>query len=156
MRLPRRASRWSLMYALLYRSRARAGLLASGLNDIIETARARNRQLDVTGLLLHGRMEALPSVPGEFVQWIEGPEDSVEPLFALIEADPRHTDVEVLARGPSASLRSSGRLSIVGAEGRLFPSWSMGLVRLAELPATLGGFLGFVAEWDGDLSASAA
>ena len=143
------------MYALLYRSRARPGLLASGLNDIIDTARERNRQLDVTGLLLHGRMEALPSVPGEFVQWIEGPEESVEPLFALIQEDPRHTDVEVLARGPSASLRSKGRTAAeTGA--RLFPAWSMGLVRLAELPATLTGFLGFVAEWDGDLTASAA
>lgn len=144
------------MHALLYRSRARAGLLASDLNDIIETARTRNRQLAVTGLLLHGRMEALPGVAGEFVQWVEGPEESVESLFALIENDPRHTEVEVLARGSSASLCGRARTVPVDTDGRLFPSWSMGLVRLSELPATLSGFLGFVREWDGDLTAAAA
>lgn len=144
------------MYALLYRSRARPGLLASGLNDIIDTARTRNRQLDITGLLLHGRMDALPSVPGEFVQWIEGPEESVVTLFDAIERDPRHTDIEVLGRGPSAELRDRSSATLGDGSGRLFPSWSMGLVRLSELPATLSGFLRFVREWDGDLTAAAA
>ena len=139
------------MYALLYRSRARPGLLADGLNDIVETARARNRSLSVTGLLLHGQMEALPGVAGAFVQWIEGPEEAVESLFADIERDGRHADVEVLARGPLADLKAASRAGAESAgEGRLFPAWSMGLVRLAELPATLGGFLQFASEWNGD------
>ena len=34
-------------------------------------------------------------------------------------------------------------------QGRLFPIWSMGMVRLSELPATLDGFLQFVKQWDG-------
>ena len=146
------------MYALLYRSRARAGLLAEDLNDIIGTANARNRQLGVTGLLLHGRMEVLPSAPGEFVQWIEGPEENVEALFSEIETDPRHTDVEVLGRGTVADLTDRARTSaqVRLADGRLFPTWSMGLVRLAELPATFDGFLRFAEEWDGNALASAA
>jgi hypothetical protein len=101
-------------------------------------------------------MEALPSVAGEFVQWIEGPKEAVESLFASIQDDPRHTDVEILARGSSASLCGRAQTAPVDTDGRLFPSWSMGLVRLAELPATLSGFLGFVSEWDGDLTAAAA
>ena len=144
------------MYALLYRSRARPGLLAGALNDILETARARNRSLSVTGLLLHGRMEALPGVAGEFVQWIEGPEEAVESVFAKIERDARHTEIEVLARGPLADLKAGAWAGTASAaDGRLFPAWSMGLVRLAELPATLGGFLRFASEWNGDALAVA-
>lgn len=139
------------MYALLYRSRAQPGLLASDLNDIIETAQTQNRRLDITGLLLHGRMETLPGVAGEFVQWIEGAEAAVEALFASIENDPRHFEVEVLGRGPTASLLEGVRDAVhPGATGRLFPSWSLGLVQLAELPATLSGFLEFAATWSGD------
>lgn len=146
------------MYALLYRSRARAGLLADDLNDIIAAAQERNRQLDVTGLLLHGRMETLPGAPGEFVQWIEGPKENVESLFSLIDEDSRHTDLEVLARGALDELtdRSHTSVQVEFSAGRLFPTWSMGLVRLAELPATLDGFLRFAADWDEDVLASAA
>jgi len=136
------------MYALLYRSRARPGLLASDLNAIIETAETRNRQLDVTGLLLYGQLETFADAPGEFVQWIEGPEASVEALFAEISSDDRHVDVEVLERGPLAELAPT--------DERLFPTWSMGLVRLSELPATLTGFLRFADEWDRKTLRSAA
>lgn len=138
------------MHALLYRSRATPGLLASDLNDIIDTAQTRNRQLGVTGLLLHGRMEAIPSVAGEFVQWLEGPEDAVEALFADIEGDRRHFEVEVLGRGPAESLASAVREGVrLDEAGRLFPSWSLGLVQLSELPATLPGFLRFASTWSG-------
>ncbi|WP_412062573.1 BLUF domain-containing protein [Rubrivirga sp. IMCC45206] len=134
------------MHTVLYRSRARAGLLAPDLNAIIATAEAHNPTIDVTGLLLYGELPAVPGAPGEFVQWIEGPEPAVEGLYARIKADPRHFDVETLARGPvSATARRSG---VVRPDGRLFGSWAMGLVRLSELPATLPGFLGFARDWD--------
>ena len=64
------------MHALLYRSRARPGLLAGDLNAIIETAESRNRAIDVTGILLYGQLAIVAGAPGEFVQWIEGPEDA--------------------------------------------------------------------------------
>lgn len=136
------------MHVLLYRSRARPGLLASDLNDIIAAAEARNAAVGVTGLLLYGRMEAIPGVPGEFVQWLEGPEAAVEGLFADIEGDRRHTNVEVLARGSRGDVEAAAHASASGSDGRLFPDWAMRLVRLAELPATPGGFLDFAAEWD--------
>lgn len=138
------------MHALLYRSRERPGLLASDLNDIIETAQARNGAVGVTGLLLNGHLEVIPGAPGEFVQWLEGPEDDVERLFSYISGDARHTGVDVLARGPLHDVLSGSHVDVRAEAGRLFPSWSMGLVRLAELPATLDGFLRFVAEWDGE------
>ena len=139
------------MYTLLYRSRARTGLMAHGLNDIIAHAQANNGRLGLTGLLLYGEIPAVPGAPGEFVQWIEGPtEDAVESLFETISHDDRHFDVEVLARGPGSE--------VLGAPdaGRLFPSWSMGLLRLSALPATLSGFLEFASTWEGDTLAQAA
>lgn len=144
------------MHVILYRSRERPGLLASDLNDIIESAQDRNRQLDVTGLLLSGHMEVIPTAPGEFVQWIEGPEDAAESVFELIEGDPRHTDIAVLARGPLASVLETSTVETELERDRLFPTWSMGLVRLAELPATLDGFLRFVEGWDGHALTRAA
>ena len=144
------------MYVLLYRSRERPGLLASDLNDIIESAQRRNRALDVPGLLLSGRMEVLPTVPGEFVQWIEGSEGAVEGLFETIAEDPRHTEVEVLARGPIDDVLTRAPVETAIEGDRLFPTWSMGLVRLAELPATRGGFLRFAADWDGQALTRAA
>ena len=144
------------MYALLYRSRQRPGLGAADLNAIIETAQDRNRTLGVTGLLLSGYMETIPGVPGEFVQWLEGPEKKVEGLFTLIEGDPRHVGVEVLARGPVEDIERESYASARPYGDRLFPAWSMGLVRLAELPATAGGFLRFAANWDGAAYARAA
>lgn len=138
------------MHVLLYRSRARTALLAADLNQIIETARRRNRRLGVTGLLLHGQMETIPGIAGEFVQWIEGPKASVDELFADIAQDSRHTDVEVLARGPREAVEAGvGPPLRPGASAdRLFSAWSMGMVRLSELPATLDGFLRFAHAWD--------
>lgn len=115
--------------------------MARDLNDIIEEATVRNRVLGVTGLLLYGRIEAIVTASGQFVQWLEGPEDTVEALYDAISEDPRHTDLEVLGRGDLAS-------GLEDAGPRLFSAWSMGLVRMSKLPATLDGFLRFSATWD--------
>lgn len=143
------------MYALLYRSRARAGLLAPDLNRIMASAQGRNPTLGVTGLLLYGELEVVPGAPGEFVQWLEGSEDAVEGLYRLVADDPRHTDVEVLGRGPLPELAPDVARTGPGRD-RLFGDWDMGLVRLAELPATLAGFLRFAREWDGPTRPEAA
>lgn len=141
------------MYALLYRSRARPGLLASDLNDIISTAEERNHRMGLTGLLLYGQLAAVPGAPGEFVQWIEGAEEDVEALYADIEGDPRHFDMDVLARGTLREFQ--GDRPSFATTDRLFPEWSMGLVRLSELPATLSGFIEFARDWDGQVAALA-
>ena len=143
------------MHALLYRSRARAGLLASDLNDIVATAQARNRQLGVTGLLLYGELEVVPGAPGEFVQWIEGSQGAVDDLYGVVAGDPRHTEVEVLGRGALARLTAGVLPTTARPGGRLFADWDMGLVRLSELPATLDGFLRFATSWDAESQAHA-
>ena len=136
------------MDVLLYRSRARPGLSAGDLNDIIEVAQRHNARSGLTGLLVYGDMKLIPGAPGEFVQWIEGDGDAIEAVMASIRDDPRHEGVDVLAQGEVREV-TSGRYT-----DRVFPSWSMGLVRLSELPATLSGFLEFLAGWGETLTAA--
>ena len=108
------------MHALLYRSRARPGLLAGDLNAIIETAESRNRAIDVTGILLYGQLAIVAGAPGEFVQWIEGPEDAVEALYADIRTDARHFDPDVIARGPVADIAAGSGCRVSGGAEKLW------------------------------------
>lgn len=73
---------------LAYLSRATRELSRDDLRQLLRQARRRNRDLDVTGLLLVD--------PPIFLQILEGPPDSVDAVFASIREDPRHTDVDVL------------------------------------------------------------
>lgn len=121
--------------AILYRSTESPDLSAGDLLELIQNAKASNAKRRITGLLLHGQMTYLPNVPGGFVQWIEGEDAEVRDLFETIQKDERHTNVEALAEGTVQSLAGTHRL---------FPFWSMQMLSLAELPATLPGFLRFV------------
>lgn len=78
-------------------------VLEAGLRDILETARRRNRQINVTGALLFAG--------GCFAQVLEGPLAAVEQLFETIQCDPRHNDVTILHFHPIAE--------------RSFPQWAM-------------------------------
>jgi hypothetical protein len=96
------------VFRLMYRSR---DLLppedrADELGDLFAKSRSDNKKRDITGALLVSG--------GSFVQVLEGDEGSVRALFATIEKDSRHDEVEVLDEGP------------VGA--RTFEHWSMGEV----------------------------
>ena len=121
------------VYALLYQSDARLAQTSGSLDRILRASVPRNAAEGITGLLMYGEMTLLPDVPGQFLQWLEGSEAAVVASYERIRRDRRHADVRVLARGPAADLTGSG--------GRLFPEWSMELRRLADVPATLGGFL---------------
>lgn len=73
------------------------------IEDIIEVARRRNEELDVTGALIFtGR---------HFAQLLEGPGENVDALMDSIGADHRHHSLRVVRN--------------VAAEGRRFPDWSM-------------------------------
>lgn len=121
------------LYALLYQSNAAHRFDDDGLDAILRTAVLRNEELDVTGLLLYGHVPHLPQLPGVFVQWLEGRREDVLALYEAIRADPRHTQVETLAEGPAAEMSR--------ADVRLFPDWAMAVRRMADVPATLAGFL---------------
>jgi hypothetical protein len=70
--------------------------------QILQTARRKNKEQNVTGALLFNS--------GYFAQALEGPRLAIEQIFERIQRDPRHGDVTVL------SSQKEGR--------RDFPEWS--------------------------------
>ncbi len=80
---------------------------------IVDSARRNNPRRGVTGVLVHGNRA--------FAQVLEGRPLVVRGLLAVIQRDPRHTDMRVV------------KLDVV--EERIFPNWSMALLRdLDEVP----------------------
>jgi hypothetical protein len=90
---------------LIYASRAT--LEGRDLNDevrrILIASMSRNRQVDVTGLLLRHA--------GWFMQVLEGPAPGVRDTYSRVSKDRRHTDLRLIEVGP--------------AEMRLFRDWNM-------------------------------
>ncbi|MCG9964304.1 BLUF domain-containing protein [Shewanella cutis] len=99
-----------MLFELLYTSIAPAGLSDTELLSILEKARAKNRALDITGMLVyHNR---------EIMQILEGEELKVRGLFQTIFRDERHTSVEVFYQG--------------NIDHRAFSEWSMAFKLLDE------------------------
>lgn len=96
---------------LVYISSAAVPLTKAELENLVWKASVRNRELDITGLLLHHE--------GCIIQVIEGPTQAVDTLMAKIERDPRHRGLLVLLREPMSA--------------REFDSWGMGCVDSSEL-----------------------
>lgn len=94
----------SLLYNVVYCSRAAADIDDLAVDRIIETSRRRNHERHITGLLVFGS--------GIFFQWLEGPRDHVTQLMATLKADPRHENVVPLSE--SEEVRE-----------RLFSDWDM-------------------------------
>lgn len=88
------------LMAIMYVSSSRVGLGYSDIFDILESSRRSNAQLDITGVLLYFR--------GRFMQYIEGPRDALESVFARIRSDPRHHDLTELLHEPIKTREFSG------------------------------------------------
>jgi len=88
---------------LLYRSKATNTLGSLHLFNMLSEARAKNALLGITGHLLY--------TEEMFVQCIEGTPKAIASLWESLQRDPRHYDLELLARGP--------------LETRRFNDWSM-------------------------------
>ena len=88
------------------------------LNALLRSARRFNAAHGVTGKLV-----ALEDDDGvtRFAQWIEGPAGALALCIERIEDDTRHTDLQVVRRGPVAARR--------------YPGWDM-----AIHPASLSTF----------------
>lgn len=82
-----RTSDW--IACLTYKSIATARPHANDINLLASRARARNRSLGVTGMLLCEN--------GSFLQTLEGPPDALKTLWSSIQQDSRHSHIEVLS-----------------------------------------------------------
>lgn len=92
------------MISLTYVSAAVRLFSPAELLALLEKCRANNVGRGLTGLLLYKG--------GNFMQTLEGPEEPVQALHAIIARDPRHRGMITLLEHP--------------LEERLFPAWSMG------------------------------
>lgn len=92
---------------LVYESKATRDMTDADLRELLQQARANNKDRGITGLLLYAN--------GRFLQVLEGPEPEVRDLFDIIRGDPRHTSIETLLT--------------THATERTFPDWRMGLDR---------------------------
>jgi Sensors of blue-light using FAD len=88
---------------VLYRSLASASLSDDALSHMLAQARERNTAEGLSGLLVYQR--------GRFVQWLEGPQQALQRVWASIQRDPRHTQIE--------------QLYVPWRRDRLFPDWRM-------------------------------
>jgi diguanylate cyclase (GGDEF)-like protein/PAS domain S-box-containing protein len=99
------------IFYIIYVSEASISVDASALAAIKQQSVANNRQVAVTGLLIHQG--------GCFMQMLEGDEQRVRWLMEKIRRDPRHGKVRTVVEGAS--------------NRRCFTRWSMGIRDLAEL-----------------------
>jgi hypothetical protein len=104
------------VHQVLYHSRAAALPTPTDLAALLAWSQENNAKYGITGLLLYSE--------GRYVQVLEGPKTAVEDLYARIQRDTRHAEVETISRGPGP---------------RRFPIWSMelGYVTAHELEQAL-------------------
>lgn len=97
--------------SVVYHSAATPGLSSFDVDEILSASRIRNKQSDITGMLLLEN--------GRFLQALEGPEEEVRALMDRIAEDPRHEHVRILIEEQQV--------------GRRFPDWAMAHGHVAEL-----------------------
>lgn len=107
-----------MLVRLMYASRAAAAVDQEELHNILRQCKARNPGLGITGAL------CMCFDARVFIQVLEGGRAAVNRLYNRIAADPRHTDVALLAYQE--------------IDERRFAGWAMGQVNVARLnPALL-------------------
>ncbi len=108
------------MHRMIYCSQATTDFSGDDLVDLLDVARARNEAVGLTGMLLYSSQS--------FLQVLEGPRDALEATYARIAADPRHTNLRLLAD--------------VEVDAPLFDDWSMGFEHVddEDLSEELPGF----------------
>lgn len=93
-----------MLTRLIYASEASGPLQASGVDDLLRTARAKNRLRDITGLLMFDQHH--------FLQALEGDRQQLSDLYGSLVRDPRHQRLVLL--------------QCVPVDERQFADWSMG------------------------------
>lgn len=108
-----------MLQKIIYASQAIKPVDTGVLQTILDKARVRNEQDDITGFLLYA--------DESFLQILEGEEAALTATYARIAADNRHKGLRLLQRTPIARRR--------------FGSWAMGF----DLPdsKTMGSLPGY-------------
>jgi hypothetical protein len=110
---------------LIYASSAVRLMDNQDLVAILEKSYKNNARLDITGMLLYRG--------GNFLQVLEGPEESVDALFKVIMQDPRHHQVTRLLKRP--------------VPDRQFENWQMGFANIDTIDTnTLPGYTNYLNE----------
>lgn len=94
---------------LAYVSRQSHILSEDDISALLQKCRINNAQNDITGMLIY--------FDGTFVQYLEGPGDNINQLFAKISKDKRHQDIILLLDGHT--------------DKREFSDWSMAYKKLS-------------------------
>jgi hypothetical protein len=95
------------LIGLIYVSTAARAIDAGDLHDMLQRAQKRNKDLEITGVLI--------SRGNTFMQYLEGPTGMVEYVYQRIRKDPLHFGVVEVVRGAIGT--------------REFAGWSMALGR---------------------------
>ncbi|MDH3856576.1 MAG: BLUF domain-containing protein [Gammaproteobacteria bacterium] len=90
--------------SIVYVSSAVRLLNIEEIGHLLNRARERNKEYGVTGVLLY--------IGGNFMQYIEGPETSLDVIYSIIQKDENHTGIILVSRET--------------IEKRQFGDWSMG------------------------------
>jgi Sensors of blue-light using FAD len=96
------------MYELMYYSTAKQHINEEDIANILNTARDFNLKSGITGCLLFHN--------NDFIQLLEGDKELIKELFAKIQKDNRHSNVNLLAEGEK--------------KDRVFENWSMAYHKL--------------------------
>lgn len=91
------------MRTTVYTSTATRVLTDDDLAELLRQCVRNNEESGLTGMLLHR--------DGRFMQVLEGPDDAVRDVFAVIAADTRHSEVRLLLDESISE--------------RAFPAWKM-------------------------------
>ena len=102
-----------LVHSLMYTCKASSDLSKEDIHNILATARRKNPEMGITGVLFYRH--------GHFLQLLEGEESCVHKLLDAIKNDPRQKDLEVLDECKHV---------------RLFSDWSMDF-QLLDPPETI-------------------
>ena len=111
------------MLSLTYLSSTADTLSKEQVDDLARSSRAKNEERAITGMMLYSG--------DHFIQTLEGPNEAVDALFTLIDADPRHHDLFIVRREEIATRR--------------FPALFMGYREISKDKAeTIPGFTDYL------------
>jgi hypothetical protein len=96
-----------IMYRIIYLSSAVKYLSDEEIGMLLKQSRNRNRENNISGVLLY--------IEGDFLQVIEGEKEAIENIFENIKKDSRHKGIICVFNQK--------------VEKREFPDWSMGFYK---------------------------